>query len=275
MARHNGGWFKTHREAWDKDLSQNVYLWAIWNALLHMASWKESHIIWEGKQRILPPGSVVFSIKELAAQFKCSQSTISRWLNYLQETQRISFEKCKRGSLVTLCNWSIYQSEEQCGEDQTKNKVGAKCEQSGTYEEGKKERINTNAQTNLSDQTKTQQEGISQSESKNIPRSTSSGRKKNNYPPEFDKLYQLYPRHEGKKRGFEIYKRQILTPDDSEMLKKAIENYIFKKRKTHPDYLLHFGTFMSQWEDWLLPDTGSIRTPASEILKPKNLEDFI
>jgi len=143
--RFTSGWFKVWREAWDKDLSRNVYLWALWHALLHMAHWKESQIIWNGKQRKLPAGSVVFGIKEIAEKWGCSQRTISKWLHYLHDTQRIVLETCARGTLVTICNWEAYQANEDNACADRAQDVRTECELSrnkvGLREEStKKER---------------------------------------------------------------------------------------------------------------------------------------
>lgn len=149
MARFTGGWFKSYREAWEKDLSQNVFLWGIWNALLHMATYKETQIIWGNDQRRLPPGSIVFGIKRLADQWDCSPRTISKWLHYLEKCERIVIESCARGTVVTICNWSSYQitEEQACAIDA--HSVRAACaptarlvalSEEGKKEEGKKER---------------------------------------------------------------------------------------------------------------------------------------
>lgn len=109
MARHSKGWFKLHRSAWEKELSHNVYLWAIWHAFLHMATWKETKIIWLGKQRTIPPGSVVFGYREFSEKWDISKTTVKKWVQYLHDSGRIVTEVCPRGCIATICNWEIYQ----------------------------------------------------------------------------------------------------------------------------------------------------------------------
>ena len=110
--RFDRGWIKVWRGAWEKDLSTNIHLWAIWHALLHLAHWRESSIVWEGEKRVLPAGSVILGVKEIASRFRCSQRTISKWLKYLAKTDRIVLETCSRGTLVTICNWESYQAKD-------------------------------------------------------------------------------------------------------------------------------------------------------------------
>jgi hypothetical protein len=141
VARHTGGWVKLWRVSLEKDLFHNIYLWAIWHALLHMAVWKETQIIWRGRQRRLPPGSVVFGIREFAERWDCSQRTISKWLKYLHDTQRIVLETCAQGTVATICNWEKYQGGEDFLFAPSAHEVGAKYEPSrsevGLKEEGK------------------------------------------------------------------------------------------------------------------------------------------
>lgn len=113
MARFTGGWVKLHRSVLEKDISQNNILWALWTRLLVMATWRETQIIWNGSQRVIPPGSVSTGTKELGNLIGCSDRTVSKWLKYLNDSARIFLETCGRGTLVTICNWEVYQSTEE------------------------------------------------------------------------------------------------------------------------------------------------------------------
>jgi hypothetical protein len=75
----------------------------------------------------------------------------------------------------------------------------------------------------------------------------------------FEELYKKYPLKRGKKKGFEICKRVIRTPEQFENLSTAIDRYAADciERKVETAYILHFKTFMGQWEDWLDPETGT------------------
>jgi hypothetical protein len=109
MARFEEGYIKWHRKAFFGDIGSNIHCLGLWVALLSMATWKPSKIIWKGQRRELPPGSVVFGLRELSETLNVSKSTVSRWLDYLQKTERIQADHGPRGSVVTVLNWSIYQ----------------------------------------------------------------------------------------------------------------------------------------------------------------------
>lgn len=144
MARFTGGWIKLWRKAVEGDLAQNAYLWALWNWLLYAATWKPTSIIWQGKRRDIPPGTVILGIKEIAEKWDCSQSTVKKWLTYLQSSERIALETSSRGTLITVLNWNTYQSSDSERREPSENEVGAECDQSenevGLNEEVKKER---------------------------------------------------------------------------------------------------------------------------------------
>lgn len=129
MARFSGGWIKLWRKAIEGDLPSNVYLWAIWNWLLYSATWKSTKILWNGHQREVPPGTVVMGLSELATKWECSKNTIKKWLNYLEQSERISIESCTRGTLVTIRNWGLYQSQEVETCTPSEHEVNADCTQ--------------------------------------------------------------------------------------------------------------------------------------------------
>jgi hypothetical protein len=73
---------------------------------------------------------------------------------------------------------------------------------------------------------------------------------------DFDKIYNLYPRKEGKKKGLTICNKIIDTSEKYTDLLKAVENYVkhCKSFKTEIRYIKQFSTFMNCFEDWISPD---------------------
>jgi Xaa-Pro aminopeptidase len=86
------------------------------------------------------------------------------------------------------------------------------------------------------------------------------------YPVDFERLYKLYPRKEGKREGFLVYAKTILTDRDYQDLEKAVRNYArwCVKFGTEPRYQKHFSTFMNCWQDYLPEEKAGqpIRTVA-------------
>lgn len=81
---------------------------------------------------------------------------------------------------------------------------------------------------------------------------------------DFEEIYQLYPRHEGKSEGLKRCKKEIKTPEDFDLLKTAVTRYRthVAKKKTEPEFIKLFSTFMTSWRDCLDQDFGSVSIKA-------------
>lgn len=97
--------------------------------------------------------------------------------------------------------------------------------------------------------------------------SSSSSKKRKNtssfgnegYPDWFEKIYQGYPRKQGKSKGFAKAKK--LTEEERNQLETAIAHYA-RSKDVQDGYVKHFDTFMGEWRDWLDPSTGTVYRPA-------------
>lgn len=123
MPRFDNGWVKLHRRAINEDIGRNGYALAVWVTLLAWASRFETKIQWKGQQRVIPPGSVVCGISELADHLRFSKTTVYRWIKYLTKTERVRYESEKKGSLITICNWADYQHSGDIEETSEKQEV--------------------------------------------------------------------------------------------------------------------------------------------------------
>lgn len=77
-------------------------------------------------------------------------------------------------------------------------------------------------------------------------------------PLNFETLYAKYPRKIGKKRGMELCKTYIKTPEALIAAHKAVERYSdhLRVNKVEPRFIKHFSTFMNSWEDWCDESAG-------------------
>ena len=64
-------------------------------------------------------------------------------------------------------------------------------------------------------------------------------------------LYEMYPRKEGKARGFKTLAN--LTSEEILLLKVAVGNYNAKcaREKTELKFIKLFSTFANEWRDWV------------------------
>lgn len=225
MSRFTGGWVKLHRSILDKDISCNLILCGIWTHLLVTAVYKNSQILWMGQQRTLVPGQCVFGIKELADKWGISRSVIQKWLHHLHNTHRIVLESCSRGTVVTICNWELYQLSDEEACSPRVNGVLTACSPrvngEALSEEGKKERKKEEKKKTLV--------GI-----------------RTDYPREFDEAWKAYGRRGDKKAGYEVWKILALDPDGLANLMTAIVNYT--KENQERKFRSHFHRFLKT--DW-------------------------
>lgn len=125
---NKNGYFLFDREKWMPDLVLNhLELMGVWTYLLTHSTWQESTIIWKGKSRTIPAGSVLIGINDLAARWKVPKRTLSSWIKRLSlpsfslrtscaHPALVLRESCAHGTLITICNWKEIQDrkEETC-----------------------------------------------------------------------------------------------------------------------------------------------------------------
>jgi hypothetical protein len=91
-----------------------------------------------------------------------------------------------------------------------------------------------------------------------------------------ESAYAAYPRKEGKKRGLEICKRDVKSPEDLMALMKAIEKYKAHIAKNHVNakFIKQFSTFMGSWRDWLDDDAGKVEKPKFDYMSAFSQEEI-
>lgn len=145
MARFNGGWIKLYREAFEGDLGDSPFLLGIFIKLLVWANWKESSAKFKGERIKLQPGQLLTGLRELSPD-KEEDPYLHRVRNalaYLEKRGTIAQAASNQGRLITICNWSEYQtgadepSKQSASEAQADRKQSANAPQ--LSEEEKKE----------------------------------------------------------------------------------------------------------------------------------------
>ncbi len=86
-------------------------------------------------------------------------------------------------------------------------------------------------------------------------------------PSDFDSVYRLFARKEGKKKGLE-YLAEKYSIDDLPNLETASANYTTHVRRERKEkkFIKLFSTWVSEWDDWLDPEAGKViySRPTSE-----------
>lgn len=111
----SGGWVKEHRSVWHHPLFEGyeyspreAWLWLIQEAA-HEPTQKRV-----GQDIItLSRGQLTVSVRYLAERWKWSKSRVSRFLGVLKKRDMIGTEGGTAQSIITICNYSDYQSREE------------------------------------------------------------------------------------------------------------------------------------------------------------------
>jgi hypothetical protein len=111
------GWIKLHRELLDKPIwllsssEQRVVL----ITLLCMANHAEKQWQWQGKPYTCKPGQLITSVKSIKKRCGKGISTqnIRTALRRFKYMGFLTIESTKQNTLITICNWDIYQKDEK------------------------------------------------------------------------------------------------------------------------------------------------------------------
>lgn len=112
MAGEHGGKLWLHRKSLDSRVFSDDWLWRLWCWCLMRACWKR---LWKDGREYLP-GQFTLGRNEAADQLSVSPSKLYRGLQTLQEWGQIRLEANTRFTTVTICNWEVYQNDNEKSE---------------------------------------------------------------------------------------------------------------------------------------------------------------
>lgn len=188
-------------------------------------------------------GECVFGRKAWAKQLGLSEQQVRTAISHLQSTNEITTRATNKFTVITVVNWESWQ-----------------------IKEGKATKRATNKQP--TSQPTSNQQATTSKESKNI---SSSLRSEDiyTYADEFEKLWELYPKKQGKQKARENYIKARKGGATSEEVEKGIIAYAeyIKATNTEDRYIKHGSTFFSQqaWQDeWRVRDGTDFRRSDKE-----------
>lgn len=118
----NEGWVKLWRKSLDGDMLKNHSLWIFWTWCLLKASHKR-HKQLIGYQEIwLEPGQFIFGRSKAAEETGLSEQTIRTCIKSLKSTSNVTIKVTSKFTVITIVNWTYYQS----NEDESTSKVTSK-----------------------------------------------------------------------------------------------------------------------------------------------------
>jgi len=111
---------------------------ALWTYILLIVAWKECYANFNGEKIKLKAGQFVIGRKSIANKLNISESKTQRILKKFESEHMIEQQMSSKSRLITVLNWSSYQSCEQQIEQQMNNKRTTDEQQMNTEEEYKK-----------------------------------------------------------------------------------------------------------------------------------------
>ena len=131
------GWVKLHRSMRDWEWYKDANTYRLFTHLMITVNWEDKE--WQGVT--VKRGSIVTSIAHLSEQTGLSLKQVRGSLDKLKRTSDVAVKGTNRYSIVTLCKYETYQSEEKPKGEQKGKPQG---KQMATTKEDKEKRTEAN-----------------------------------------------------------------------------------------------------------------------------------
>ena len=133
----SAGWIKLHRQLLDHEHYRDSAHLHVWLHLLLKATHAPLERTFNGRRVTIQPGQVIIGRNAISRDTGVNPSKVKRVLQRLKADQQIDQQAGNRSSLLTIRNWSLYQSTDQQDGQQTATPRPAVDQQATTH---KKER---------------------------------------------------------------------------------------------------------------------------------------
>lgn len=106
------GWIKLHRQLQDCPIwyGERFSKGQAWVDLLLLANHRDKRILFNGEIITIKRGQYLTSMVKLAEKWSWDRKTVSKFLNLLENDKMITKQTDNTKTLVTIENYSIYQS---------------------------------------------------------------------------------------------------------------------------------------------------------------------
>lgn len=108
------GWIKSYRAILDNPIvCKDADHYAVWGYLLHNAAHTPTDAMFNGKRITLQPGQLITGRRKIAEMFRIDESKVRRILKLFESEQQIEQRPTNTSTLISVCNWEIYQGADQ------------------------------------------------------------------------------------------------------------------------------------------------------------------
>ena len=141
------GFINLHRTLLDNMIFSSQTGLKIWIWLLLKASYRKRHVslkIGKGETTVtIERGQLLFGRYKAEEELCIDGSTIYKWIKKLEENDMILIQSSNQYSIITICNYDTYQSENIKEEQPSNNQVTTKEQQSNSRRTAEEQQSNT------------------------------------------------------------------------------------------------------------------------------------
>lgn len=247
------GWIKIHRKIIDNPLylSEPFTRMQAWIDLILVANHKEGYFYIRGNRINVGRGQVGISSERLADRWKWSRGKVTRYLNDLEKEGQIIQQKSKLTSLISIVNYSLYQSDSTT--DGSSNRSTDETSDKATVKSTDEHQ--TEQQTDINKNDKKEKKSCSSDE---LPRETSQP-----HPPEAINYDQLVGFFNNTTKGVFGLVRLPLSETRKSMIRARIREHGKEtfadaiRRATESDFLKgNNNRCFKATFDWLIKPTN-------------------
>ena len=239
----NIGYISLHRKI------QDCFLWysdepfdrrSAWIDLLLLVNHEEKEIVFDGNKIVVSKGQKITSIRFLADRWHWSTTKVRKYLELLKSENMIKIESDNKKTLLTVVNYEFYQNTKHTENTQKTHRNDTE----NTQKTHRKHAENTQKNTNNND---------------NNVNNENNDNKKNKeslddlIEQNFEALWKLYPRKEGKSAVSKKAKKEIYKVGYDKMA-KCIELFITDMKEQNRDlqYYPQGSTFFNtKYKDYI------------------------
>jgi len=138
------GWVRLHRVCIENNWLKNHKLWVFWTYCLLKASYRDYVPKIKFQNIPIKAGEFIFGLHRAAEDTGLSVQSIRTCIDYLKKSKNLTIKTTNKFSVVTITNWTLYQSDEDESTSNPTNKQQTSNKQVTTYNNNKNNKNNKN-----------------------------------------------------------------------------------------------------------------------------------
>jgi len=248
------GWIKLHRHLQDDPLwlSEPFTRGQAWVDLLGLANHADGYIRVNGERIDIKRGQLGYSILSLSKRWKWSRGKITRFLKEIEEQFKITLKTNTRNSIITICNYDVFQGGVLPNEHQTNTKRTPNEHQT-----------NTNKKKEVSKKEVSKKEVSKKEEEKKHTKKNLS---------EFEEFFEFYQKHGTEQKALKSYTTAIKEGATYEAIIKGLKKYQAQCRANNIEqrFIKHASTWLNDkgWkQEYPIYRTQSKSTTLKEAIR--------